>query len=291
MNTNNTRKIKNRNKWQITWFRFRKNKLAMLGLFILLGITLITIYISIFADYNNAIEQNVRNRYLSPSVTHLFGTDYLGRSILWRILFGSRISLYCAVFTVAASLIVGAMVGSTAGFFGGQVDNILMRIIDVFMAIPTILLAIAIVAALGTSLFNMLLALSISQVPSFARIVRSAILTVKEQDYIEAARACGTSNIRIIMKHVLPNAMAPIIVQATLSVASVILLIAALSFLGLGIQPPTPEWGYMITEGKAEMRTYPYLVIIPGIAIALVVFSLNLFGDGLRDALDPKLKN
>jgi peptide/nickel transport system permease protein len=188
-------------------------------------------------------------------------------------------------------LIIGAVIGASAGYYGGRIDNILMRIMDVFLAIPQMLMAISIVAALGTGMFNLLIALSIAQIPRFARIVRASILTVKGQEFIEAAKACGTRNSRIIAKHILPNAIGPIIVQATLNVASTILVISALSFVGLGIQPPTPEWGSMMADAKNQMRYYPYLVIIPGIFIGLTVMSLNLMGDGLRDALDPRLKN
>lgn len=186
---------------------------------------------------------------------------------------------------------VGSLIGAAAGYYGGKVDNLLMRIMDVFLAIPSTLLAISIVAALGQGMFNLLLATAVSQIPAFARVVRSAILTVKGQDYIEAARACGTRGGRIILRHILPNAMGPIIVQATLNIARTILGISSLSFVGLGISPPTPEWGSMLSEGKTMMRYYPHLILIPGAAIALAVMSLNLIGDGLRDALDPRLKN
>ena len=183
------------------------------------------------------------------------------------------------------------LIGAVAAYYGGRVDNALMRIMDVFLAIPQTLMAICIVAALGTGTIKMLIALSIAQVPQFARVVRSAILTVKGQEFIEAAKACGTSDARIIARHIIPNAVGPIIVQATLNVAHTIISITMLSFLGIGVQPPTPEWGSMMSDAKSQMRYYPYLVYIPGIFIGLTSLSLNLIGDGLRDALDPRLKN
>lgn len=273
------------------WRRYRKNKLAMLGLIVFLAMAALAILVSIFGNYESAIEQTMQMRYLPPSLEHLFGTDQYGRDIFMRMLFGARISLFVGLIAVAISLSAGALIGAVAGYYGGRVDDILMRIMDIFLAIPSTLLAISIVAALGTNLLNLLLAMAISYMPSFARIVRSSILTVKSQEYIEAARACGTSTFRIILRHIIPNAMGPIIVQATLTVARIILGISPLSFVGLGIQPPTPEWGTMLSEGQSQMRYHPYLILIPGAAIALAVMALNLIGDGLRDALDPRLKN
>lgn len=273
------------------WRRYRKNKLAMLGLIVFLAMAALAILVSIFGNYESAIEQTMQMRYLPPSLEHLFGTDQYGRDIFMRMLFGARISLFVGLIAVAISLSAGALIGAVAGYYGGRVDDILMRIMDIFLAIPSTLLAISIVAALGTNLLNLLLAMAISYMPSFARIVRSSILTVKSQEYIEAARACGTSTFRIILRHIIPNAMGPIIVQATLTVARIILGISSLSFVGLGIQPPTPEWGTMLSEGQSQMRYHPYLILIPGAAIALAVMALNLIGDGLRDALDPRLKN
>lgn len=284
---------KRRKKSQLAeiWRRYRKNKLAMLGLIVFLAMAVLAILVSIFGNYESAIEQTMQIRYLPPSLEHLFGTDQYGRDIFMRMLFGARISLFVGLIAVAISLSAGALIGAVAGYYGGRVDDILMRIMDIFLAIPSTLLAISIVAALGTNLLNLLLAMAISYMPSFARIVRSSILTVKSQEYIEAARACGTSTFRIILRHIIPNAMGPIIVQATLTVARIILGISSLSFVGLGIQPPTPEWGTMLSEGQSQMRYHPYLILIPGAAIALAVMALNLIGDGLRDALDPRLKN
>jgi len=211
--------------------------------------------------------------------------------MLARVVYGARISLFVGVATIATSLIAGSILGAIAGYYGGVVDNVLMRIMDVFLAVPQTIMAITIVAALGSSIFNLMIALSIAAVPKFARIVRSAVLSIKSSDYVEAAKAYGSGGARIIARYILPNAIGPIIVQATLNMATTILAISALSFIGLGVQPPTPEWGSILSAGKAQMRYYPYLVTIPGIAIVLAVLALNLIGDGLRDALDPRLKN
>ena len=208
-----------------------------------------------------------------------------------RIVFGARTSLFVGLLTILIALTFGSIIGAVAGYYGGRVDNIIMRIVDVLMAIPSMLLAISVVAALGTGLVNIVIAMSVSQIPRFARIVRSSILSIKGQEFIEAAKACGTSDARIIFKHIIPNAIGPIIVQATLAMGTMILTVSSLSFVGLGIQPPTPEWGSMLAEGKEQMRYFPHLVTIPGFAIIVAVLSLNLMGDGLRDALDPRLKN
>ncbi len=285
-------KIKKKSQLASILHRYRKNRLAVLGLLIFLVLVFMAVFANFIADYDGqAITQNVRNRYMAPSAEHIFGTDALGRDVFARVVFGARISLSVGIVTIMFSLTVGSVIGAAAGYYGGKVDNTLMRIMDVFLAIPQTLMAICIVAALGTGTFKMLIALSIAQVPQFARIVRSAILSVKGQEFIEAAKAYGSSDVRIILRHIIPNAMGPIIVQATLSVATTILNITMLSFLGIGVQAPTPEWGSMMSEAKGQLRNFPYLVTIPGIFIALTVLSLNLIGDGLRDALDPRLKN
>jgi peptide/nickel transport system permease protein len=285
-------KIKKRSQLKSIVYRYKKNKLAILGAVIFLVLIIISISADLIVDFEkDAVAQNMKERLMTPNEDHIFGTDQYGRDIFARIIFGSRVSLFVGLITIAISLTFGSLIGATAGYYGGKTDDILMRIMDIFLAIPSLLLAISIVAALGPGMINLLIALSVSQVPRFARIVRSSILSIKDQEFIEAAKACGTKNSRIILKHILPNAMGPIIVQATLNMASTILNIAALSFIGLGIQPPTPEWGSMLSDVKTQMRYYPYLAIIPGIAIIIAVMSLNLIGDGLRDALDPKLKN
>lgn len=274
------------------WHRFKRNKLALFGLVVFAFMLFMAVFANFIVDYErDAITQHMAKRFQSPSAEHIFGTDGFGRDMFARIIFGARISLFVGVVTIALALVVGAFIGASAGYYGGRIDEFLMRIMDVFLAIPQMILAIAIVAALGTGMFNILIALTVAQVPKFARIVRASILTVKTQDFIEAAKACGTSDSRIIVKHIIPNAVGPIIVQATLNVATTMLVIAALSFVGLGIQPPTPEWGSMMADAKSQMRYNEYLIIIPGLFIAFTVMALNLMGDGLRDALDPRLKN
>jgi len=283
---------KKRSQLKIIMFRFKKNKLAVLGLCILSLLVLCAIFANVIADYDTmAIMQNIMNKLKPPSADHWLGTDQYGRDIFARIVHGARISLSMGIGTVLTSLVIGSIIGALAGYYGGKVDNIIMRVMDVFLAIPHMLMAVTIVGALGGGLINLLIALSISSIPRFSRIIRSSILTLRDMDYIEAAKACGTKDSRIILRHVLPNAIGPIIVNATLSLSNVILSIAGMSFIGLGIDKPMPEWGSMLSEGKAIMRYNPNMVIFPGIAIALAVLALNLVGDGLRDALDPKLKN
>lgn len=274
------------------WRRYRKNKTAMVGLFLLLALIVIAVGSGFFLDYEqDVVKQNIIEKLQWPSSEHLFGTDKYGRDLLARVVWGTRTSLSVGFLTVAIALAVGALIGAVAGFYGGKVDNVLMRIMDVFLAMPSIMLAIAVVSALGTSMVNLLLALAIARIPQFARIVRSAILSIKGIDYIEAARAYGCRDSHIIFRHIIPNAVGPIIVQTTTTLANTILGVAGLSFIGLGIQPPTPEWGSMLSEAKEHMRYFPYLMIPPGIAIVIAVLAFNLIGDGLRDALDPRLKN
>lgn len=274
------------------WRRLKKNKMAILGLVILALIIFFSLFANFFFDYDTmVIQQSAALRLKPPSAEHWMGTDEVGRDILARIVHGARISLPVAFITIAVATVVGGLLGAIAGYGSKRVDNVIMRIMDVFLAIPSILLSIALVAALGTSMTNMVLAISISNIPPFARIVRSAVLTIKNEEYIEAARAIGASDKRIILKHILPNCMAPIIVQATLSIAGSILAIASLSFIGLGISPPTPEWGSMLSTGRQYFRAAWWVCAFPGHAIMLTILSLNLLGDGLRDALDPKLKN
>lgn len=292
MEKNGVHTYKKRSQIKSIWFRFRKNRMAMIGLVIFLVMVAIAVCAPLLADYEeDAITQNLTERLIAPCKEHIFGTDAFGRDQFARIVYGARISLLVGVVIVLISGVLGSIIGATAGYYGGIVDNVIMRIMDVFLAIPQTLMAIAIVAALGGGIANLLLALSISSIPGFSRVVRSAILSVKDQEYVEAARACATSNWRIITRHILPNAIGPIIVQATLNMASTVLTIASLSFIGLGITPPTPEWGSMLSEAKDQMRYFPYLITIPGIAIIISVMGFNLIGDGLRDALDPRLKN
>lgn len=285
-------KVKKRSQFKAIWFRYKKNKLAMFGIILFAIMILIAASASLIVNYDtDVITQNMKIRLQSPSAEHIFGTDQYGRDLFSRVIWGTRISLFVGVVTVGIALTAGTLIGAIAGYYGGKVDNILMRIMDIFLAMPSIMLAIAIVGALGPGMINILIALSISRTPQFARIVRSSILSIRGLEYVEAAKACGTKDSRIIMKHILPNAIGPIIVQTTLNMATTILGVAGLSFIGLGIQPPIPEWGSMLSESKEQMRYYPYLMVSPGIAIMLAVLSLNLIGDGLRDALDPRLKN
>ena len=277
---------------------FKKNKLALVGMsfiILLLVIAISTIVIDLVTNksfYNaHVIKQNLRMRLKGPSKDHIFGLDEFGRDIFLRMLWAVRYSLFMGVFAIMFSVIVGGVFGSVAGYYGKVTDNIIMRFMDILLAVPSMLLATAIVAALGTSLVNVLIAIAISYVPAFARTVRASVLTVKDQEYIEAAKAVGASDFRIIFKYILPNAMAPLIVQATLGVAGAILSIAGLSFLGLGIQPPTPEWGSMLSSARAYIREGWHITVIPGLGIMLTILALNIMGDGLRDALDPRLKN
>ena len=287
-----TTEIKKKSQWGNIWFRFRKNRLAMLGLAILFMLLLVIVFTEVFLDYQkDAISQHMSERFIYPNFEHPFGTDHYGRDLLARILFGTRLSIGLSLATMLSSLLGGLIIGSTAGFFGKKTDNILMRIMDVFLAIPPMLMALCVVAALGIGLRNLVIAMTISYIPVFSRVVRSAVMPLRNQEFIEAARSCGTKNFRIIRKHILPNAMGPIIVQATLNIGTIILTIAALSFIGMGVPSPMPEWGSIMTEVRDQMRYYPYLVIIPGLAIITAVLAVNLIGDGLRDALDPRLKN
>ena len=236
-------------------------------------------------------DQNLANSLVKPNSEFWFGTDNFGRDIYSRIIHGSRISLRVGFVAVSISMILGGALGAIAGFFGGRLDNIIMRSMDILLAIPSILLAISIVSALGPGLINVMIAVGISSIPSYSRIVRASVITLKDQEFVEAARAVGTSNLRIITKHIIPNSLAPIIVQATLGVAGAILSAAGLSFIGLGIQPPTPEWGSMLSAGRQFIREYPHISMYPGLVIMITIFGLNLLGDGLRDALDPRLKH
>lgn len=273
------------------WRRMKKNKTAMVGLAIFTVILLLTIFASVIVPYDVALEQNTAIRYEGPSLEHWFGVDNCGRDLFARIIHGARNSLLMGIGAVVVGIALGGIFGAIAGYYSGKVDTIIMRVMDTIGCIPFMLLALAIIAALGTSLVNVLIALMISMVPQYTRVVRSAVLTVVGQDYIEAARACGTSNAGIIFSHVLPNAIGPIIVQATMSVGSMIIWAASMSFLGMGIQPPAPEWGAMLSEGKEFMLYAPHIVLFPGLAIVLTALSINLMGDGLRDALDPSLKD
>jgi len=289
---------KQRSLWAEAWRRFKKNRLAMAGLCFIILLIIIAVATSVIDLVTNksfylsyVVKQNLTGRLLPPSLNHPFGLDEFGRDMLLRMLWATRYSLFMGTVAVSVSCIFGGMLGAIAGYYGKGADNLIMRFMDILLAIPSMLLAIAIVAALGTSLVNVLLAISIAYIPTFARTVRAPVLTVKDQEYIEAAKAIGCSDLRIIFKYVLPNCMAPIIVQITLSIAGAILSIAGLSFLGLGIQPPTPEWGAMLSNARSYIRDSWHVTVIPGLGIMLTILALNVVGDGLRDALDPRLKD
>ena len=267
-----------------------RNKMAIVGLIILIILVFAGIFAHVIAPYDYAA-QALQNAFQHPNAQHLFGTDEFGRDIFSRIIYGARMSLLVGFVSVGIAVIVGGALGAVAGYYGKRIDNIIMRLMDILLAVPQTLLAIAIVAALGTGLVNLMIAVGISSVPTYARIVRASVLTIREEEYIEAARASGTSNTKIIMKHILPNCVAPVIVQVTLGIASAILTAAGMSFIGLGIQPPEAEWGNMLSSGRDYIRGYSYMTMFPGLAIVITVLSLNLLGDGLRDALDPKLRN
>lgn len=285
------KKYKKKSRFGEIWRRMKKNKIAMVGLMMFSIIVLCTIFADLIVPYKAALTQNIGARLQSPSAMHWFGTDAYGRDIFARIIHGTRNSLIMGIGAVIVGISLGGLLGGATGYYGGIVDTVIMRVMDTIMSIPFMLLALSIVAALGPGLVNVLIALMLSQVPYYTRVIRSAILTVVGQDFIEAAKSCGTPGRYIILKHILPNAIGPVIVQATMSVGTMIIWAASMSFLGMGIQPPTPEWGSMLSEGKNYILTSPHLVIFPGMAIALTAFSLNLMGDGLRDALDPRLKD
>lgn len=273
------------------WRRYKKNKAAMAGLVILIFIILIAVFADVIVPYEKCIEQVGSERLQGPSAAHWFGTDDLGRDLFARVIHGSRYSLLIGVSTSLMALVAGAILGASAGYFGGMVDNIICRITDVFMCVPPILLSLAVVAALGSNMKNLIIAITVSCIPGNIRLIRSVVLTVAEQDYVEAARSYGASHARIIFKYVLPNAMGPIIVNTTMAISDMILSAAGLSFIGMGIQPPSPEWGALLSNAQKYMFTSLYLLIFPGIFILLSSLSFNLVGDGLTDALDPKLKD
>ncbi|SHK80862.1 nickel transporter permease [Desulforamulus aeronauticus] len=271
------------------WRRLRKNKLAMVSLVFLVTLSLVAIFAPLVAPYDPYFS-DMPKALSSPSGEHLLGNDELGRDILSRIIYGARISLRVGLIAVGIALSVGMVVGSIAGYYGGRIDIIIMRFMDIMLAFPSILLAIALMAVLGRGVENAIIAIGIVSIPEFARIVRGSVLSVKENEYVQAARAIGNNDFQIIFKHILPNVMAPIIVRATLGISTAILETSALGFLGLGVAPPFAEWGTMLGSGRGYLFNAPHLVFFPGIAITLTVMAFNLLGDGLRDALDPRLR-
>ena len=270
--------------------RLSRNKLAMLGLVVMVALIIVALLSPWITPYDYAATSKA-DRYALPSLQHWFGCDGMGRDIFSRILYGARASLWLGLMSTLVSTIIGVILGSLVGYFGGWVDNVVMRLLDILQAIPGMLLSIAISAALGSGIGNTILALSIGGIPMTVRLLRGSILTVRKQEYIEAAEKINCSRLRVITSHILPNSIAPVIVSVTMGIGNTILQAASLSYIGLGVQPPTPEWGAMLSEGKAMITKYPHLCIFPGLAIMVVVLALNMLGDGLRDAMDPKLKN
>ena len=268
--------------------RFLRSSSGKAGLLIVGVFVLLALLAPLLAPYDPAKDRNLRARLQPPSIEHPMGTDELGRDMLIRVWHGSRISLRVGVVAVGLALVAGTLLGLVAGFFGGWVDTLVSWLIDIMLAFPSILLAIAIVAVIGPGIENAMLAVGVVQIPVFARLARSMVLSLKEQEFVAAARALGATNGRILLRHILPNGLSPLIVQATLSIATAILDAAGLGFLGLGAQPPAPEWGVMIARGFQYFTTAPWISLFPGLAIMLAVLGFNLLGDGLRDALDPR---
>ncbi len=272
------------------WHQLKKNKLAVISLFVLIAVVLIAILAPVIAPYDYTA-QDVKNANAPSSREHLLGTDKLGRDILSRILIGSRASLVMGFTAIAIGAVVGIIIGAVSGYFGGWTDNIIMRLLDVYQAIPMLLLCISLAAILGPSLRNAIIALGVGMVPGYARMMRASVMTVRDKEYIESAKSKNCSTVRILAKHIIPNAIGPMIVQITMGVGGCILSGAGLSFIGLGVQPPAAEWGAMISEARGAIRQYPTHALYPGLCIMISVLACNLLGDGLRDALDPRLRN
>lgn len=284
-----SRQYRKRSKAGEIWHYFSRNAGAMTGLIFLIVLCIVALTVDMWLEPSLVTGINIREKLLSPSLKHLFGTDEMGRDLFWRCVYATKYSLSIGFVSVMVSVVIGVPLGAIAGFFSGLVDEVIMRITDIFSAIPPILMAVVVVSMLGTDTINLMIAVGISATPHFVRITRASILTVKNQEYVEAARALGKTNTYVIFRHALPNCLSPIIVQVTLKIANAIISAASLSFLGLGIKPPTPEWGALLSAGKPFVRGYSYLTLFPGLCIMLTVLAFNLVGDGLRDAMDPKL--
>ena len=273
------------------WRMYKKNKGAMIGLVLFSFILIMLAGADFIVPYSAATKGVFSQINQSPSAEHIFGTDSYGRDVFARVLYGGRTSLLVALLATMSSCVIGSSLGAISGYFGGKVDGIIMRSLDIFMSIPDILFTMAVVFALGANFQNLLIALTLAYFTNYVRLVRSQVLNLSEQDYVEAAKAGGSGSTRIIISHILPNAMGVIIVNTTLNVAKIILYESTLSFLGLGMPPPAPEWGLMLAEAREFMRAAPHLLFFPTMAIVVAASSINLIGDGLRDALDPQLKS
>lgn len=283
--------FKKKSMMQETWHRLMKNKGAIVGMVFLAVLIILALLSPVLFDYEtDVIGQNISERLMHPCKEHWFGTDEVGRDLFARVIYGARYSLAIGIGAVALGLLVGIITGSLAGFYGGIIDTILMRAIDIFYSIPNIMTAVVIVSVLGTSTVNLIIALAFSCASSFGRIVRAQVMTIRDQEYVESSYAMGLPTWKIILKHILPNCLSPIIVQVTLLIGSTIISASSLSFLGIGIPAPSPEWGALLSAGRSHIRDASYMCVIPGLAVMLTVLALNLLGDGLRDALDPKLK-
>lgn len=279
-----------RSEWSRTWRRFARYKPALVGLVFLCLLAVIAIIPGVFAPYD-PIRANPEFLGQGPSASHWLGYDEIGRDELSRIIYGARIALIVAISATLIAVTIGVLIGAISGYFGGWVDSILSRVVDTIMAFPTLALLIALVAVVGPSLRTTIIVIGATVWAAYARVSRADVLSVRERDYVLAARAAGATDRRIIARHVVPNILGPIIVLSTLAVGSIIILEAALSFLGLGVQPPTADWGTMLSSGRAYVQVYPHIVIAPGVMISLTVLAFNLIGDGLRDALDPRQRD
>lgn len=287
----NKKQVKRRSRAQEIWHRLLQNKGAVIGMVFLAVLVLAAALSPVIFDYQtDVIGQNISERLMHPCKAHPFGTDEVGRDLFARVIYGARYSLAIGVGAVMLGLCVGIITGSLAGFYGGIVDSLLMRAIDIFYSIPNIMTAVVIVSVLGTSTVNLIIALAFSCASSFGRIVRAQVMTIRDQEYVESSYAMGLPTWKIIFKHILPNCLSPIIVQVTLLIGSTIISASSLSFLGIGIPAPSPEWGALLSAGRSHIRDASYMCVIPGLAVMFTVLALNLLGDGLRDALDPKLK-
>ena len=281
--------LKKRSQMRDIWRRFKSNKLAMVGLVIVVVIVLSAVFADVITPYEYSARSS--DRLVFPCLAHPFGTDNYGRDLLSRVIYGGRISLLVSLLGLLISVGIGSVLGATAGYFGGPYETIVMRLMDIIMAIPGTLMAVAVSALLGNGVVNTAIAVSVGGIAPSARMLRATVLTIRDQEYVEAARARGSGNFRIIIRQILPNTLSPLIVDSTLRIGTNIMMISGLSFIGLGGQPPTPEWGSILNTGREFITTFWPMITFPGIAIMLTMFGFNVMGDGLRDALDPKLKH